>query len=84
MLEEQLGPSEHALVNTGASLKRAVTISVPKHFSTHHKQSTAGLRVWVMKSIPGSFFAPERYKHLCQQETFWIYSLGTLSPGGVE
>lgn len=57
--------------------------SVPKHFLTHHGRSTAGLSVWVIESIPAKYPAAERYKRLCQQETYWIYSLGTLAPGGL-
>lgn len=57
--------------------------SVPKHFLTHHGRSTAGLGVWVIESIPATFPAAERFKRLCQQETYWIYSLGTLTPGGL-
>ena len=39
--------------------------------------------MWVLESIPDTLPGAERYKRLCQQESFWIYPLGTLVPGGL-
>lgn len=36
-----------------------------------------------MDSISNSLPVAKRFKRLCQQETFWIYSLNTLTPGGL-
>lgn len=56
--------------------------SVPRHFLEYHNKSAAGLQVWAIESIPQLIPVAERFKHLCQQESHWIYSLGTLSPEG--
>lgn len=57
--------------------------SVPKHFASAHQGSTDGLEVWVIEQIPRSLPAAERFKKLCARETFWIYTLDVLSPGGI-
>lgn len=57
--------------------------SVPLHFLKEHQKSTMGLRVWVIEAMPRGLPAAERFKRLCQQKAYWIYSLGTLSPGGL-
>lgn len=57
--------------------------SVPRHFSLAHQGSTEGLKVWVIEQIPRSLPAAERFKRLCARETFWIYTLDVLSPGGI-
>lgn len=57
--------------------------SVPKHFTQAHQQSTKGLQVWVIEQIPNSLPAAERFKKLCARETYWIYHLDVLSPGGM-
>lgn len=35
--------------------------SVPRHFLEHHNQSTAGLQVWVLESIPRNLSEAERF-----------------------
>lgn len=57
--------------------------SVPRHFAEHHKKSTVGLEVWVIEQISKSMSQAERFKKLCARETFWIYCLDVLSPGGL-
>lgn len=57
--------------------------SVPRHFLEHHNRSTEGLEVWVIEQIPRSLPDAERFKRLCSRETFWIYCLDVLSPGGM-
>lgn len=57
--------------------------SVPRHFTQHHPKSTVGLKVWIIESIPATLPAAERFKRLCQRETYWIYALDVLSPGGI-
>lgn len=57
--------------------------SVPRHFKEHHGQTSSGLRVWVIESIPPTLPTAERYKRLCERENYWIYTLDTLSPGGL-
>lgn len=60
-----------------------VAHSVPKHFTQAHKQSMEGLQVWVIEQISRSLPAAERFKKRCARETFWIYNLDVLSPGGM-
>lgn len=57
--------------------------SVPRHFLEHHNQSTAGLQVWVLESIPRNLSEAEWFSKLCECETFWIYTLDTLAPNGL-
>lgn len=57
--------------------------SVPQHFAEFHKKSTIGLTVWVNEQIPKSRTEAERFKKLCTRETFWIYNLDVLLPGGL-
>lgn len=57
--------------------------SVPRHFKEHHSGSLEGLRVWVIESIPSTLPLAERFSRLCQRETYWIYTLDSLAPGGL-
>ena len=57
--------------------------SVPRHFLECHQKSTNGLKVWVIEQIPKKYTEAERFHRLCERETFWIYSLGALRPGGI-
>ena len=57
--------------------------SVPRHFTMLHQQSTSGLQVWIIEQIDKTLPPAERFKKLCARETYWIYSLDTLSPGGI-
>lgn len=41
--------------------------SVPRHFKEFHKQSSLGLRVWVIEAIPNNFPIAKRYKRLCER-----------------
>ena len=57
--------------------------SVARHFKEHHEQSPAGLRVWVLEAISKLLPSAERYKRLCERENYWIFTLDSLSPGGL-
>lgn len=57
--------------------------SIPRHFTTVHQKSTTGLQVWVIEQIDRSLPAAKRLKKLCARETYWIYNLDVLSPGGI-
>lgn len=57
--------------------------SVPRRFLEHHARSTVGLWVWVIESIPRGLSEAERFLRLCQCETFWILTLDTLAPNGL-
>lgn len=57
--------------------------SVPKHFLQHHHQSSADLKVWIIESIPKNLPPAERFKRLCARESYWIYRLDSMTPGGL-
>lgn len=57
--------------------------SVPRHFLEFNDQSSLGLRVWILESIPKTLPTAEHYKRLYERENYWIYFLDTLSPGGL-
>lgn len=51
--------------------------SVPKHYFTHHHHSV--LQGSHAQNLP----AAEHFKRLCTRESYWIYRLDTLAPGGL-
>ena len=57
--------------------------SIARHFAINHHKDISLLRVWVIEAIPETPTAVERFQRLCRQETFWIYSLNTMSPHGL-
>lgn len=57
--------------------------SVARHFKEFHQQSSAGMRVWVIEAIPKQLPSAKRYKRLCERENYWIFTLDSLSPGGL-
>lgn len=57
--------------------------SVPRHFAEYHNKSTEGLEVWILEQMPKNLSQAERFQKLCERETYWIYSLNTLNPGGI-
>lgn len=68
--------------------RRAVEVANPKysvarHFETHHQKNTTDLNVWIVEAISEKFTPAERFQRLCKQETYWIYSLNTLTPHGL-
>lgn len=57
--------------------------STARHFTTHHQQNISDLNVWIIESIPDHFSSAERFQCLCRQETFWIYTLNSMTPNGL-
>lgn len=57
--------------------------SGPRHFAEAHQHSTNSLQVWVIEQILSSLSVAKHFKKLCARETFWIYNLDALSPGGI-
>lgn len=49
-----------------------------------HQGSTVGLKVQVIEQIRRSLPRAKRFKKLCARESYWIYSLDILSPGGIK
>ena len=57
--------------------------SVPRHFCKAHGGDTAGLELFGIEAISMTLPEGERFAILCKQETFWIFTLGSMSPGGL-
>lgn len=83
MLDEPLDPQDNACRNIAILQKRAVINSVPWHYLEVHNQSTTCLQVWIIEAIPKNLSEAERFSRLCQHETFWIYTLDTLTPNSL-
>lgn len=65
------------------SIEDNKNVTIPRHFTEFHQGSTNGLRVWIIEAIPNNLPRAERIKHLRERETFWIYTLDCLKPGGL-
>lgn len=64
--------------------KGDVEHSVPRHFLSKHNKDTKNLEVMAIEAIPkGTLTDNERFSLLCKRETFWIFKLGSLTPGGL-
>lgn len=57
--------------------------STARHFTTHHQQNISDLNVWVIESISDHFTPAKRFQSLFRQETFWIYTLNSMTPNGL-
>ena len=60
-------------------------LTIPKYFKAFHQSSVVGPggRVWVVEQISRTLSVAEHFKHLCEREMFWIYTLDVLAPGGL-
>lgn len=58
--------------------------SVPRHFLRTHNKDLGKLEVMAIEAIPkGTLTDNERFSLLCKRETFWIFKMGSLAPGGL-
>lgn len=57
--------------------------STARHFTIHHQQNISDLNVWIIESISDRFTPAERFQRLCRQVTFWIYTLNSMTPNGL-
>lgn len=57
--------------------------SVPRHFREHHNADPSGLKLFGIEAIKKNHDEGVRFQTLCRRETFWIFSLGSLAPGGL-
>lgn len=70
-----IGQTIHPLRERFGEHRRWVEEVKDKHSTPwHFAKSSVGLEVWVIEQI---------LRNLSEAETFWIYSLDTLSPGGL-
>lgn len=65
------------------SIEDNKNLTISRHFTEFHQGSTNGLRVWIIEAIPNNLPRAELIKRLCERETFWIYTLDCLKPGGL-
>lgn len=56
---------------------------VPRHFVEVHQGDPAGMKVFGIESIGRELDIGRRYQRLCKREAFWIFTLGSLAPGGL-
>lgn len=63
--------------------KKNHNYSVPRHFREHHNGNPTGLKVFGIETIKKDDDAGRRFKKLCRQESFWIFSLGSMVPDGL-
>lgn len=63
--------------------KKIEKYSVPRHFKHKHEGSTEGLELYSIESIPMSIPEGERFAHLCKRESFWIFTLNSMTPEGL-
>lgn len=57
--------------------------SVPRYFSTHHNESTSCLELFGIEAISMQLPEGEKFSQICKRETFWIFNLNSMSPGGL-
>ena len=57
--------------------------SVPRHFCQVHGGSTEGLELFGIEAIPMTLSEGERFSRLCMRETYWIFTLNSMSPDGL-
>lgn len=69
-------------VNTDV-LSNKNAISVPHHFLQIHGGSTQELELFGIEVIPMTMPKGEGFSRLCLRETFWIFTLDTMSPDGL-
>lgn len=56
---------------------------VPRHFLEAHQVNPAGMRVFGIESIGGELDSGRKHQRLCKREAYWIFTLGSLAPGGL-
>lgn len=56
---------------------------VPRHFVEAHQGKPAGMRVFGIESIGGDLDSGRKHQRLCKHEAYWIFTLGSLAPGGL-
>lgn len=64
--------------------KGCIKHSVPRHFRQVDNKDFGQIEVLAIEPIArGTLTENERFSLLCRRETFWIYLLRSLSPGGL-
>lgn len=69
--------SEHKCDITNTRVK----YTVPQHFQEVHHGDPVGMRVFGIEAIGGDLDRGRRHQRLCTREAFWIFTLGSLTPG---
>lgn len=63
--------------------KKCHSYSVPRHFRECHNSNPTGIKVFGIEAIKKDADNGRRFRRLCKQESFWIFTLGSLVPDGM-
>lgn len=63
-------------------MNKAPQFSISKHFLEKHNKDATLLKVFGIQNIGPKSYEGDRFKVLCNQETYWIFKLGCLAPKG--
>ena len=57
--------------------------SIPKHFKEAHGSEVEGLKVFGIEAIQNGLDSGKKYQILCKREAYWIFTLGSMVPNGL-
>lgn len=63
--------------------KKGHNYSVPRHFKECHDGNPTGLKVFGTEAIKKDNDMGRRFQRLCRQASFWIFTLGSMAPVGM-
>lgn len=63
--------------------KKSHNYLVPRHFRERHNENPIGLKVFGIEAIKKDDDIGRRFQKLCRQESFWIFTLGSMVPDGM-
>lgn len=63
--------------------KKCHNYSVPRHFKECHDGNPTGLKVFGIEAIKKDDDTGRRFRRICRQESFWIFTLGFMAPAGM-
>lgn len=63
--------------------RKRYNYSVPRHFKECHNGNPTGLQVFGIEAIKKDDDTGRRFQRLCKRESFWIFTLGSLAPVGM-
>lgn len=63
--------------------KKGHNYSVPRHFKECHDGNPTGLKVFGTEAIKKDNDTGRRFQRLCRQASFWIFTLGSMAPVGM-
>lgn len=63
--------------------RKLLSHNLSAHYATHHKGDPRHLNFWAVEKIRGHWRGSNKIRELSRRESFWIYTLSTLEPGGL-